>query len=334
MEPLPGGHADVSVQVLRGGAVEAELSLQPPASPAGGPVPLLFVLPAGSLSPGKYEVRVRAAQAGKTSEKRASVEVRGEPVQAAGPVSRRLEILAVSETMRPPGAAERERMLDGMRKRALEYTERLPNFGCVVLTRRWFDSSGQENWRAKDSYAEAVRIANNMEEHRLVEMNGRRPTVDPKGLRSSGEFGALLKMALDPSYRPQVEWKEWTLFGDTLLHVFSYRVESAYSTLRLTGDLPARGPSPGYHGLLYVEPDTLNVRRLTVAADTPAKSGPKEVAITVDYDYVALGQRDHVLPVEAEIRVRTAHGSLLMNQLEFRDYRRFSAQSAIRFEER
>jgi hypothetical protein len=40
-----------------------------------------------------------------------------------------------------------------------------------------------------------------------------------------------------------------------------------------------------------------------------------------------------VLPVQAELRVKTARGALIMNQLEFRDYRRFSAQSAIKFEQ-
>ncbi len=335
VEPLPGGQPDISVQVLRGGAVQAELPLQLAANPAGGPVPLLFALPADTLSPGVYDVRVRAAQAGKMTENRVSVEVQGDPAQAAGPAPRRPEILAVSETMQAPDAADRERMLGGMRERALEYSEKLPNFGCVVLTRRWFDRSGRENWRAKDNYAEVVRVVNNDEEHRVVEVNGRPSTKEPKGLNSSGEFGALLKMALDPKFHPQVEWKEWTLLGDRLLHVFSYRVEPRYSSLHLRGEFLAGAPrAPGYHGLLYVDPDTLSVRRLTVAADLPQKSGPKEVAITVDYDYVALGERDHVLPVEAEVRVRTARGTLLMNQLEFRDCRRFSAQSAIRFEER
>ena len=65
----------------------------------------------------------------------------------------------------------------------------------------------------------------------------------------------------------------------------------------------------------------------------PTKSANPEVAIGIDYDYIALGQRDHVLPVQAELRVRTERGAVVMNQLEFRDYRRFSAQSNIKFDD-
>ena len=336
VEPLPGGRPDLQVQLSRDGVMVVDSTVQASADRAGDAIPLLFSLPAASLTTGNYLIRVRAAQGGQARERTTTVQVEGVPVQAGdAPGSHLPDLQPVGTTQDAPGSDELQPILDGIGKRALEYTRHLPNFGCLVVTRRWVDPSGLEQWRAKDSYVELVRVSETDEEHKLVELNGKVPKVDLQGMRSSGEFGALLKMALDPAYHPQVQWKEWTLLGNRLVQVFSYRVEPQYSTLNLFGNLFSAGPThPGYHGLLYVEPDTLNIRRLTLAADFPHdKSGSPEVSVVVDYDYIALGQRDHVLPVQAEVRVRTRHGALMMNQLEFRGYRRFSAESAITFEQ-
>ena len=336
VDPLAGGRPDLGIRISHNGRTVAESSLQPSPETAGHAVPLLFAVPAAGLSSGEYEIRVRASQNGQVREKTAAIQVAGGPAPAAeatGPVVADLQPVGAAPEAPEPG--ELRRILDGIAKRALEYSEHLPNFGCLVVTRRWVDPSGAEQWRPKDSYVELVRIVDNEEEHQVVEVDGKRSTVGPHGMRSSGEFGGLLKMALDEAYQPQVQWKERALLGNRLVYVFAYRVERDRSVLNLSGNLFAPGSSrPAYHGLLYVEPDTLNIRRLTMVSEIPpTKSANPEVAIGIDYDYIALGQRDHVLPVQAELRVRTERGAVVMNQLEFRDYRRFSAQSNIKFDD-
>jgi hypothetical protein len=64
----------------------------------------------------------------------------------------------------------------------------------------------------------------------------------------------------------------------------------------------------------------------------PADYPMRAAALSIDYDYVNIGDHDFLLPVAGEVNVRQGKRFLVRNQIEFRDYKRYGAESNIRFE--
>jgi hypothetical protein len=89
---------------------------------------------------------------------------------------------------------------------------------------------------------------------------------------------------------------------------------------------------PGYGGLLYIDRDTSMVMRITFEAEDIPPSFPVQQAGTVlDYDFIPINEHEYVLPLRAVIRMR-AGKYLSKNEIEFRMYRKFSAEATITFD--
>src|SRR5437899_5500384 len=54
----------------------------------------------------------------------------------------------------PPDSIEQARILAEVRDNVLNYTNRLPDYICTQVTRRYYDPSGTENWRLMDTIQE------------------------------------------------------------------------------------------------------------------------------------------------------------------------------------
>ena len=144
----------------------------------------------------------------------------------------------------------------------------------------------------------------------------------------------MLKAVFDPQVKAEFDWKEWAAVNNQAVHVFAYRVAAANSKYMLNAPNTGEQAVVGFHGLVYVDRATLAVRRITVNADDiPVKFPLRESSIVVDYDYVAIGDHDHMMPVTAELQVRQGKRYLVRNDVEFREYRRYAAESSIRFGE-
>jgi hypothetical protein len=49
----------------------------------------------------------------------------------------------------------------------------------------------------------------------------------------------------------------------------------------------------------------------------------------VDYDYVMINKHDYLLPIGAEIMLRKGHRETDLNEIEFRNFRRFGSNVRI-----
>jgi N12 class adenine-specific DNA methylase len=89
---------------------------------------------------------------------------------------------------------------------------------------------------------------------------------------------------------------------------------------------------PAYRGLIYVDADLLTVTRITLEAIDIPPTFPIQLAkTTLDYDFIKIGDAEHVLPLRAEVRMREGR-TLVKNDVEFRMYRKFGAEATIKFE--
>jgi hypothetical protein len=49
----------------------------------------------------------------------------------------------------------------------------------------------------------------------------------------------------------------------------------------------------------------------------------------VDYDYVAIGAHDHLVPVQASVIVTHGRRKVVQNEIVFRNYKRFASEAKI-----
>ena len=88
----------------------------------------------------------------------------------------------------------------------------------------------------------------------------------------------------------------------------------------------------GYRGLIYVDKENGAVMRIKFDCDTlPADFPIQEVSLDLNYGFEKLSDVEFVLPLKAELRSR--EGKLMIkNEAEFRLYRKFGADTTIKFD--
>ena len=213
----------------------------------------------------------------------------------------------------------------------MKYAAKLPNFVCVEITDRSVDPLGNGRWRSKDSFAEALRFLDNHETRKTLQVNGQpstRERADMKGPISLGEFGDLLGSVFQPGSKTEFHWKETAALARSRVQVFEYRVNKQNNSMLLSGD--AGQVYAGFHGLVYIDGSTMGVRRITMEADDlPNDFSIREASVSIDYDYVPVGEHEYLMPVRGTIRVRKGKRELDLNQVVFQGYRRFASQTKI-----
>ena len=364
-DPKSTDQPTLEMEVLKSNESIAQVPLHLLKASGGGAIPYLASIQAASLPAGDYQVIEKLTQGGNTAERALSFRIEGpvlaaatapedpkaenddvlvaatsgpQPPDAEGRSGRRLVITSLpAGAVPPPSADELEAIVSGARKRALDYSKSLPNFICVEVTNRSVDQSGNGNWKHRDSIAELLTYHDNVESRSTLEVNGKRSSLTRAEMNSTwpmsiGEFGALLNLVFAPSSKTQFEWKEAGTLGDGsgTLQVVSYRVDHANATLNLNeGNNHTIGV--GFHGLVYIDAPTGGVRRVTVEADDlPRNFSMHAAAMTVDYDYVSISERDYLLPVHSTVSLQRHRHQIELNEIAFRNYRRFASRAKIK----
>ncbi|HEU0122810.1 MAG TPA: hypothetical protein VFQ91_19925 [Bryobacteraceae bacterium] len=233
----------------------------------------------------------------------------------------------------PPSSEQQAEILEKAREYALGYSKRLPDFICMQVTRRYVDPSGLEFWRNADTITTRLSYFDQKEDYKVITINGRMSDVAYQkldGATSSGEFGTMMRELFEPQTAARFEWQRWGTLRGKRNHVYSYFVAQPNS--KWTVSYERRDTTtPGYRGLVYIDRDTMEVSRITLEADLPP-SFPIQLANTIlDYDSTDISGSRFMLPLRAEVRMR-AGKDLVKNEVEFRMYRKFGADSSIKFD--
>lgn len=352
--------AMLEMQVMRNGSLVGEVPLQMPSSSAGEAIPYLAVMKTSSLAPGNYQVTETLTQGDKISERSATFTIGGpELASAPGAIAKPdpNDVEAVSDagleaariasrqtphleiTSLPPDSVTRpsqealDALITGARQHALSYSKGLPNFLCVEMTDRSIDPSGNGRWKHKDSLAELLRFRDNQESRTTIAVNGirsseKREDMDPSGAISLGEFGDMLRMVFEPASKADFQWKETDALSGSKVQVLSYKVA------RENGSMTLRGTNgafyAGFHGLVYIDSSTYGIRRVTMEADAlPENSSIHAASIAVEYDYVAVGAHDYLMPVRGTIRLQKGRHEADLNEVVFQNYRRYASEAKV-----
>ncbi len=245
---------------------------------------------------------------------------------------------AVSKTpppeIPPPETAKWKKVIEEARDYALNYSKQLPDFICTQVTRRYYDPSGLEFWQSEDVLTARLSYFEQKEDYKLILVNGRyteMPYQAVGGAISSGEFGTMLREVFDKETGTSFRWERWATLRGRRMHVFSYVVQQPRSKWTVEYERKDR-ITPGYHGLIYVDAESGVVTRITLDADGIPPDFPiQQASNTLDYDYATIGDTSFMLPLRAVMRMREGR-ALFRNEVEFRLYRKFSAEASISFE--
>ncbi len=234
----------------------------------------------------------------------------------------------------PPDSIEQKRVLDQVKEYALNYSNSLPDFICVQVTRRYVDPSGLESWVHADTITERLSYFEKHEDYKVVLVNNRPVEMAHEklgGATSSGEFGTMLREIFSPGTATDFEWDRWATLRGRRMHVFSYRVLTSNSQYRITEQESRQSIITGYKGNIYVDRETHAVMKITLdSEDIPASFPIRDVHLTLDYEFQKIGEREFILPLKAGLTSRIGAKALVRNDVEFRMYRKFTAESTIK----
>jgi len=321
-----------------------------------------------SLDPpenGQYEVRVSLTQGGKTAEAHTSFLLSGvQPVASekrtadAGVISPvppapnapddaatpdpsipqvvpagRFAITFPATAIQPPSPDALKSLLADAALYATGYSHSLPNFVCEQVTNRSIDLHSRGQWKHEDKFTELLTFFDHQESRKLLVREHYRAKShadtgeDMAGVVSAGEFGGVLEGLFRTSSKADFQWKETAVLGDGTVQVFDFHVGRAHSILDVGAGTTTFVPC---HGQVFIDSATRGIRRITmVADDIPNTSRVHAVSVSVDYDYVAIRNQDYLLPVAAQVEVTHDRAARDLNQIEFRNFHRFSSTSRI-----
>ncbi|HEX6897018.1 MAG TPA: hypothetical protein VF146_17190 [Bryobacteraceae bacterium] len=275
-----------------------------------------------------------------------------------------LLLAAAAPAQPPPSTVEQEKIIADLRVYAQDYIRKLPDFICLQITKREIRVAPNEGFsgiretggrggpgritsgdsNSKDTFEEQLTFFDRREMYQLLKINGARQKPGqprPPGMTSTGEFGTTLNAVFDLQSNTEFEWKRWdTLRGQTVV-VFSFHIDQPHSQAQL--DVPSRSVVVGYHGLIFADRNTNMVLRLTTEAEAPKDFPLQDVTHVLDYGRVQISGVEFTLPLHAGMQTRMSEDFMrygregghskqvyLTNEVDFRDYRKYTAESVIK----
>jgi hypothetical protein len=241
----------------------------------------------------------------------------------------------------PPDSVEQARILDAAREYALNYTHELPNFLCLEAVKRSIDKNlrddpGNESWQGSDSFIARVSYNEGHEDYKVVSQGSKQVNdLDIRkmgGAVSQGEFGSMMREIFEPSSETRFDWDHWGTLRGAPVYVFRYDVDLGHSrfSMQWENDEPV---ILAYRGLVYVDKGTERIVRITQIPYNIPSSYPVKASETVlDYTNQKIEDREFLLPAKVVWTSRNIR-YLNKNEVDFRLYKKFGADTTIKFED-
>ena len=153
------------------------------------------------------------------------------------------------------------------------------------------------------------------------------------GTYGSGAFGLYAKILFLDSMRPELQprgsVKLEDLKGGAEVLKYDFTVPRDWNKFSMTvGDVRE---SVGFAGSIYVDPDSLDLRRIHVhLIDLPPELDLSSASDQVDYDSVKIGDEKFLLPVANELTIASPEIES-RNQVRFEECRKFQGKATISF---
>jgi VWFA-related protein len=291
------------------------------------------------LPAGQYEIRIIAEQRGLRAAESLRLRITGgaAPGASASADTENGDTIVVKpaeELPALPPSLDQQQLLDRACLAALSYSQHLPNFVSTQVTRRMLDQAGTGKWRNLDEWSQLVSYYDRQEHYQNL---GRRGGTDDfasntPSLNSVGEFGSLLHSVFAAESEAMFAWSRTDSIRGRPVQVFSYRVDLAHSQNRISYSLGTAVTSSlvGFRGLLFIDPVTARVLRITEEIDSlPSGLPVRDLSLTLDYGDMEVGNAVYLLPHSFTLDIRLRKRTHVRNEITFRSYQRFNVQSRL-----
>jgi hypothetical protein len=239
-------------------------------------------------------------------------------------------------TVSRPSSGNPDEIISDAREAAVNFTADLPNFLVQQVTTRYASNTRSVNWQAIDTVTADVACVNGKEDYRNIAINGR-PTngpVERTGTWSTGEFAVTLQDILAPATAATFMKQRQEVLGSRTAYVFDLAVEEGNSHWVLVGPT-GRQYRPAYKGAIWIDKETRRVLRIEQIANSSQSIGvPYDKAESVvEYGFVNIEGKSYLLPAQSEnLACLRGSSNCVRNLIEFRNYRKFSASSDIKYD--
>jgi hypothetical protein len=229
-------------------------------------------------------------------------------------------------------------VIHNAREAASSFTATLPNFVVKQFTTRYQSDAprgSQPSWRAYDTVTADVVSEDGKESYKNILVNGKPPkdAVEKTGSWSTGEFSSVMLDVLSPATHADFHNKRSTTIVNRDAYLYDFFVERENSHWRIYSISDSCVPE--YSGAIWIDKATARVLRVELSAKNMPKTFQLEtVESSVDYDYVPIGDDKFLLPVHSEsVSCERGTGTCSRNALDFRNYRKFSADTSVTFDD-
>jgi hypothetical protein len=254
------------------------------------------------------------------------------------------ESAAAPEPAKPPAAAPAplrvhidnaltgdDPLITKSRQVSYEFLEKLPNFICDQLTMRMRSETRIPSFNMYDRVQLELTYLDGKEDYRNLRINGKplkKGSPEDSGTWSTGEFGTVLadifSSTTAASFTPRGEGG----IRGVRAKIFDFKVLQPNSHWTIRIGKPIR---PAFEGSLWIDPASGRVLRLEMRTKAfPADHEVDTVETVVDYSWVKIGGADFLMPLVSE-NLSCQRGSwyCTKNEIQFRNYRRFGAESQV-----
>ena len=229
------------------------------------------------------------------------------------------------------GLPEVDPVITRTREWVFSYSERLPNFICrEVMTR--MAKQGYRGWHTLDVVEADVVYEDRQESYRNIKVNGKpvKHEMDQlEGSWSMGEFASTLLSVFAPGSQTRFRFSRFSDIAGLPAKVYKFSISEENSRWNVSGERETI--TPAYDGSVWIHEETAHVLRVeTHGVDLPQDFELDMVEMTVDYKRIRISGGEYLLPVESEnLGCWRGTGRCARNKIEFRNYRKFSAESTI-----
>jgi hypothetical protein len=273
-------------------------------------------------------IQVSLVRAGTEAERAAAAK----PVEKTAVTAPATVEARADSTEKPPSPDD---IIAEAREAAASFTADLPNFLVQQSTTRYASNSNPSAWRAIDIVTADVVCVEGKESYRNVQINGRpsdRP-IETTGSWSTGEFIITLQDLFATSTDAAFVKRGAEKIGSRDVVVFDYKVKEENSHwILVTPD--GRQIKPAYGGSVAIDKDTHRVLRIEQrTAAMPRGSAYQKAECIIEYGFVDIQGLPYLLPIQSENQACMAgSANCVRNVINFRNYRKFTADSNITFE--
>lgn len=236
----------------------------------------------------------------------------------------------------PPSAeaGARDEFIEKARAMAFSFSETLPAYSVKQFTTRFQSDNPRVNWQPLDNISTEVVYDNGKENYKNILVNGKPPKgkVEDSGSWSTGEFASVLRDVFSPASAADFRPSGAATIVNRSTRVYKFVVDQENSHWKIQG--PGQSYFPSYKGTMWIDKETSRVLRIEMQSrNMPKDFSFDTVESSLDYDFIRLGSSNsYLLPVHAENLICTRHTSTCSkNIIDFRNYRKFGAESTIIF---